>query len=124
MHGRRIRAGRATAAELAAASDPYAVINPAQLNTLWSRRGAPTLMPKRIYNDGDATFLVWDPERAIPAILLRNYERDEGPANYTLRGDTIVVEGVPALIVLRSGDDLAELFYAGPPRISAETGSR
>ncbi|GGA09533.1 P-type conjugative transfer protein VirB9 [Blastomonas marina] len=117
-------AARATAAELAAASDPYAVVDPATLNTQWSRRGAAVLMPERIYNDAEATFLVWDPERAIPAILLRNDEGDEGPANYTLRGDTIVVEGVPGLIVLRSGDDLAELFYAGPPRVSAEAGSR
>lgn len=117
-------AGRVTPAELAAASDPYAVVDLAELNSLWSRRGVATLMPERIYNDNEATYLVWDPDRAIPAILLRNEEGDEGPANYTLRGDTIVVEGVPALIVLRSGEELAELFYAGPPRVSAETGSR
>lgn len=117
-------AGRATPGELAAASDPYAVVDPATLNTQWSRRGTATLMPERVYNDAEATFLVWDPDRAIPAILLRNDAGDEGPANYTLRGETIVVEGVPALIVLRSGADLAELFYAGPPRVSAETGSR
>lgn len=116
--------GRVTPAEMAAASDPYAVVDPAELNTLWTRRGMAMLMPERVYNDADATFLIWNPDRAIPAILLRNDEGEEGPANYTLRGETIVVEGVPAVIVLRTGEDLAELHYAGPARISTETGSR
>ncbi|WP_234028755.1 TrbG/VirB9 family P-type conjugative transfer protein [Pseudoblastomonas halimionae] len=110
----------ASAAELAAANDPYAVVDPATLNTLWSRRGDETLMPERIYNDDEATFIAWNAEQPIPAILLRNDQGEEGPANYTLRGETIVVEGVPPLIVLRNGEEMAELFYAGPPREGSE----
>lgn len=109
---------RANAAEMAAASDPYAVVDPAALNFEWSRHGEPALLPVRAYDDGRATFLSWPADRAVPAILVRDHEGTEGPVNFTVRGETIVVQGVPREIVLRAGDEQARLVNNGPERPS------
>ena len=44
-----------------------------------------------------------------PAIQIRNETGAEGPVNFAVRGDVIVVEGTHGLIVLRSGKDSATL---------------
>lgn len=104
------------AVELAAATDPYAVVDPAELNFAWDGQGDTALLPERTYDDGNATFLTWPAGRSVPAILVRDHEGTEGPVNFTVRGDTIVVDGVPREIVLRSGDDSATLTNTGPVR--------
>jgi len=105
-----------TQVELAAASDPYAVVDPAELNFAWDSKGARQLVPQRIYDDGNATFLIWPAGTAMPAILIKDHKGDEGPVNFAVRGETIVVEGVPREIVLRSGEDSAVLSNRGPVR--------
>lgn len=105
-----------TAIELAAATDPYAVVDPAELNFAWVPKGDRKLLPGQIYDDGNATFITWPAGSPIPAILIRDYKGEEGPVNYAVRGDTLVVEGVPREIVLRSGDDSATLTNQGPVR--------
>lgn len=109
---------RANAEELAAASDPYAVIDPAMLNFEWAKSGEAALLPVRAYDDGRATFLTWPADRSVPAILIKDAEGTEGPVNFTVRGDTIVVQAVPREIVLRSGDESAVLVNNGPVRPS------
>lgn len=104
-------------AELAAANDPFAVVDPAALNFEWERDGSSKLLPDRIYDDGEATYLVWPDGRDVPAILLVDAEGTEGPTNYTVRGDTIIIPQVPSRIVLRSGRQAAGLNYAGPVRV-------
>ena len=52
----------------------------------------------------------------MPAILIKDQKGNEGPVNYAVRGDIIVVEGVPHEIVLRSGEDSAVLTNQGPVR--------
>lgn len=115
------QAARALAdpAELAAASDPYAVADPALLNFEWATAGAAALLPTRAFDDGEAVFLVWPQGTAIPAILVTNPEGDEGPVNYTTRGDMVIVDGVPAQIILRSGRETATLTNTGPVRPAA-----
>jgi type IV secretion system protein VirB9 len=115
------QAARALAdpAELAAASDPYAVADPALLNFDWATAGTPALLPTRAFDDGDAVFLVWPQGTAIPAILVTNAEGDEGPVNYTTRGDMVIVDGVPPQIILRSGRETATLTNTGPMRPKA-----
>lgn len=107
------------AVEVAAATDPYAVTDPARLNFAWTTRGDSKLLPQRVYDDGDATFLSWPASAVLPAILVKNAEGVEGPVNFAVRGDTIVVDGVPREIVLRAGEDLATLINNGPPRQAA-----
>lgn len=97
-----------------AATDAAAPADPANLNFAWASAGAAELIPSRTYDDGDAVFLTWPQGIAIPAILIMNEDGDEGPVNYTVRGPTVVVEGVPPQIILRSGRDTATLTNTGP----------
>jgi type IV secretion system protein VirB9 len=105
-----------TTVELTAASDPYAVVDPAALNFAWATKGDRALLPAQVYDDGSATFLAWPPGTPLPAILVKDHEGSEGPVNYAVRGDTLVVDGVPREIVLRSGEDSATLTNQGPAR--------
>lgn len=109
---------RASETEMTAASDPYAVVDPAALNFAWTRQGAAALFPKAAFDDGEATFLEWAEGIPIPAILVKDFEGTEGPVNFTVRGNTIVVDGVPAEIVLRSGAEVATLINQASPALA------
>ena len=102
--------------ELAAAQAPEQIVDPADLNFAWASSGDANLLPARSYDDGMATYLSWPEGRAVPAILIKDSDGTEGPVNFTVRGDTIVVDGVPREIVLRSGKDAAMLVNTGPVR--------
>ncbi len=110
--------------ELAAASDPYAVIDPSKLNFAWASAGATALLPSRAFDDGAAVFLTWPQGTAIPAILVANEDGDEGPVNYTTRGTTVIVDGVPAQLILRVGRETATLTNTGPVRPTARQAAR
>ena len=99
--------------ERLAASDPYAVLDPANLNFAWSGSGETALLPVRTFDDGDSVFLDWPQGRSVPAILTVDANGTEGPVNYTVRGDMLIVDGVPAQLILRSGDDKAVLVRSG-----------
>lgn len=90
--------------------------DPATLNFAWRAKGKSALVPARIYDDGTATYLVWSDGKPIPAILIRSAKGEEGPVNYAVRGNTIVVAGVPSPILLRLGRDSATLENQGKPR--------
>lgn len=109
----------ASPVEMAAATDPYAVVDPAELNFAWAGKGDKGLLPARTYDDGTATFLAWPAGQPVPAILVKDAEGTEGPVNFTVRGDVIVVDGVPSEIVLRSGKNTATLTNIGPTRPAA-----
>ena len=104
------------AVEIAATTDPYAVVDPAELNYAWETKGAAALLPAQVYDDGEATFLTWAPGTTMPAILIKDHEGTEGPVNFAVRGEVIVVDGVPREIVLRAGDNAATLTNRGPVR--------
>ena len=105
-----------TTDEVAAAADPLAVTDPAALNFAWNGTGDRKLLPARTYDDGSATFLAWPAGSPVPAILIKDAAGTEGPVNFTVRGDVIVVDGVPREIVLRSGKQAATLVNGGPVR--------
>ncbi|WP_374414146.1 TrbG/VirB9 family P-type conjugative transfer protein [Novosphingobium colocasiae] len=79
------------------------------LNFAWRRSGDTKLQPSRIYDDGLSTFLIWPERTAVPAILMLNAKGEEGPVNYAVRGNTIVIDDVPDQLVLRSGRSIARL---------------
>jgi type IV secretion system protein VirB9 len=114
--------GAATGAQQAALTDDeraalggeQAPVDPAQLNFAWATRGVAKLLPSRLYDDGESTYAVWAKDVPVPAILVTNAKGDEGPVNFAVRGDTIVIDGVPSQIVLRVGRDRAQLDYKGP----------
>lgn len=105
---------KANALELEAANDPYAVVDPAQLNFGWIPDGDTALLPEQTYDNGDAVFLIWPEDRSVPAILTRDIDGTEGPVNFTVRGETVVVQSVPPVIILRSGDESATLTHQAP----------
>jgi type IV secretion system protein VirB9 len=122
------RTGMASAAALSDAEREVlgepAPIDPAQLNFAWTTKGPAKLLPSRLYDDGQATYAVWSPGVPIPAILVTDDKGDEGPVNFAVRGETIVIDGVPRRIVLRAGRERAQLDYRGPgarPRSTANT---
>ena len=94
-------------------------VDPATLNFAWRSKGKAGLLPARVYDDGMATYLQWSASTPIPAIQIRDEAGTEGPVNFAVRGDVIVIDGVPRLIVLRSGKDFATIENAGPPRKQA-----
>ena len=101
------------ALEVAAASDDYAVLDPSTLNFDWANRGAENLWPEQVYDNGEVTFLAWAEGAAMPAILLRDRDGNEGPVNFAVRDNLIVLDLVPQQIILRSGDDEALLVNNG-----------
>ncbi|MBF7012411.1 TrbG/VirB9 family P-type conjugative transfer protein [Novosphingobium resinovorum] len=104
------------ASEVALAlGDPSAVpADPAALNFAWKRVGSEKLLPSRIYDDGQSTYLLWPEQTSVPAILVTNEKGDEGPVNYAVRGATIVIDDVPNTLILRSGKTKAELVNTLP----------
>jgi type IV secretion system protein VirB9 len=103
-------------AQAAAAPPAEAPVDPATLNFAWSHKGKAALLPARIYDDGTSTYLTWPAKTPIPAMQIKNEKGEEGPVNFAVRGDVVVVDGVPDLIVLRWGKDKAELHNEGPAR--------
>ncbi|WP_343061156.1 TrbG/VirB9 family P-type conjugative transfer protein [Novosphingobium flavum] len=98
-------------ARLAAGAAP---VDPASLNFAWKAKGKAALLPARVYDDGSSTYLGWAPGKPVPAILARNGQGAEGPVNYAVREDMIVLDSVPGVLVLRSGRDVATLERAAP----------
>ena len=45
---------------------------------------------------------------------MRNEKGEEGPVNFAVRGDTLVIDGVPPVLVLRSGKASATLHNLRP----------
>ena len=82
---------------------------PADLDFNWAAVGAKQLLPNRTFDDGTSTWLAWPKDVTMPAILVRAPSGEEGPVNYTVKGDYVVVDGVPPQIVLRQGKLTATL---------------
>jgi type IV secretion system protein VirB9 len=102
---------------LAPLADKTPAPTPADLNFAWTSAGAKQLLPSRTFDDGKATWLAWPKDSAMPAILVREPNGEEGPVNYRVQGDYVVVDGVPAQLVLRAGKLMATLTPS--PRAAA-----
>jgi type IV secretion system protein VirB9 len=83
--------------------------DPATLNFGWKKEGSAVLLPSRVFDDGRSVYLAWQADVPMPAILIRDFKGVEGPVNFNLQGDFIVVDGVPGQLVLRSGKEMATL---------------
>ncbi|MEO5587229.1 MAG: TrbG/VirB9 family P-type conjugative transfer protein [Novosphingobium sp.] len=111
-----VMAMSAEEAQAVAAPPAEAQPDPAKLNFAWRTRGKAQLLPSRIYDDGTSTYLTWPAKALLPAMQIKDDKGVEGPVNYAVRGEVLVVEGVPDVIVLRSGKEVAELLRQTPPR--------
>ena len=98
-------------AALAHGAPAPAPVDPASLDTAFTLRGAAELRPARVFGDGQATYIAWPKGVALPAILGRNDHGVEGPINYAMHDDMIVVDGAPDTIVLRTGKLVATIEH-------------
>ncbi|MCJ2179211.1 TrbG/VirB9 family P-type conjugative transfer protein [Novosphingobium album (ex Hu et al. 2023)] len=115
-------AGLNPAEQALATGDPMGMpADPASLNFAWKRSGSDKLLPARIYDDGNSTYLVWPEKSSVPAILVENEKGEEGPVNYAVHDSTIVLPDVPGKIILRSGKASAVLENTRP--VSAAPGA-
>jgi type IV secretion system protein VirB9 len=76
----------------------------------WNSKGYGKLLPSRVFDDGSAVYLAWNRETPLPAILTQSEDKREGPVNYRMSGEYIVVSPIPANLVLRYGKKVAVLW--------------
>ena len=76
----------------------------------WNTKGNGKLLPARVFDDGAALYLAWSKDTPLPAILTMSEDRKEGPVNYRMSGEYIVVSPIPQNIVLRYGKRSAVLW--------------
>ncbi|VWX54782.1 TrbG/VirB9 family P-type conjugative transfer protein [Novosphingobium sp. 9U] len=93
-------------------------VDPAALNFAFRTKGDARILPSRMYDDGNATYLLWGEKSEVPAILVQNEKGEVGPVNYSVRGRTIVVEDVPRMILLRSGKSQATIENQRPAAVA------
>ena len=119
-----------------AAAPPPATLTADKLHFDWNTKGNGKLLPARVFDDGDALYLAWSRETPLPAILTVSEDRKEGPVNYRMSGEYVVVSPVPQNLLLRYGSKSAVLWpsrriiRAAPPtrtavaeRMAASSGS-
>jgi type IV secretion system protein VirB9 len=87
-----------------------AVMTAERLHFDWNSKGNSKLLPTRVFDDGSSLYLAWDKDTPLPAILTMSEDRKEGPVNYRMTGDYIVIAPIPANLVLRYGSRFAELW--------------
>lgn len=89
---------------------------PEKRNAAYTYTGAQTLVPLRMFDDGQATYLMWAEGVAFPAIYALA-DGKESLVNYGYRGGYIVIEQTGPAFVLRRGDLAATLYNDGfvPP---------
>jgi len=76
----------------------------------WNTKGNGKLLPTRVFDDGASLYLAWSKETPLPAILTQSEDRKEGPVNYRMSGEYIVISPIPANLVLRYGSKFAQLW--------------
>ena len=76
----------------------------------WNTKGNGKLLPSRVFDDGSSLYLAWSKDTPLPAILTESEDRKEGPVNYRLSGQYIVISPIPPNLVLRYGKRTAVLW--------------
>jgi len=106
------KAELAKPAQQAAAATPQssAAVTAEKLHFDWKSKGHGKLVPARMFDDGGSLYLAWDKETPLPAILTLSEDRKEGPVNYRMSGEYIVISPIPANLILRYGKTSATLW--------------
>lgn len=76
----------------------------------WQSKGERRLIPSRIFDDGTSVYLSWNRETPLPAILTMSEDRKEGPLNYRMSGEYIVVSPIPQNMVIRYDKRMAQIW--------------
>ena len=92
------------------------------LNTNYRFKGARTLEPSQVSDDGIETTLVFPPRAEIPAVFVHNADGSESLVNFTVRDTSLVIPRIAPELTLRRGKlkgTLVNRSFAGtsvPPR--------
>ena len=108
-----VEAALQPATQVAAAPPPVeqtATMTADKLHFDWNKKGSGKLLPSRVFDDGASVYLAWTKETPLPAILTVSEDRKEGPVNYRMSGEYIVISPIPANLVLRYGSRYAMLW--------------
>jgi len=87
-----------------------AIMTADKLHFDWKSKGDGKLLPARVFDDGQSVYLAWGHDTPLPAILTVSEDRKEGPVNYRLSGEYIVISPVPTNLLLRYGRKSAQLW--------------
>lgn len=98
------------AAATTAPAEQPATMTADKLHFDWNKKGYAKLLPNRVFDDGASVYLAWTKETPLPAILTVSEDRKEGPVNYRMSGEYIVISPIPANLVLRYGSKYAMLW--------------
>lgn len=91
--------------------DPNAFLPvPEKRNNAYTYSGAAELVPMRVFDDGNVTYMRWAAGTSTPAVYALNSDNSESIVNYAQRGDYFVVEQVAPAFVLRRADMKVVLY--------------
>ncbi|MGN6155379.1 MAG: TrbG/VirB9 family P-type conjugative transfer protein [Sphingomicrobium sp.] len=110
---------RFTYPEIEAAQDGENYVDVSPLRRAQSRyriSGDRVLQPDSVSNDGTHTYISWSADKPIPAVYAVNRAGREMLTNGGMRDDVYVVDGVPAKLVFRMDDLVAEAIRLAPKR--------
>jgi type IV secretion system protein VirB9 len=109
-HEKPVEAPKPVQQAVVATPQQQAAMVAERLHFDWNKKGSGKLLPARVFDDGSSVYLAWDKEAPLPAILTQSEDRKEGPVNYRMSGEYIVVSPIPANLVLRYGNRTATLW--------------
>ena len=105
-----VESAKAAQQVAAAAAQPQAVTTADKLHFDWNSKGNSKLLPSRVFDDGASLYLAWGKDAPLPAILTQSEDRKEGPVNFRMSGEYIVISPIPQNLVLRYGSRTALLW--------------
>ena len=85
-------------------------IDPAAWNWQYTVAGDPTQAPVNVFDDGQHTYLQFDPKTRVPAIFLVHPDETESLVNVVRRGRFLVVHDIGRQFTLRNGEIETCLF--------------
>jgi type IV secretion system protein VirB9 len=91
-----------------------AIMTADKLHFDWKTKGDGKLLPTRVFDDGQSVYLSWSRDTPLPAILTVSEDRKEGPVNYRMSGEYIVISPIPPNLLLRYGRKSAQLWPTHP----------
>jgi type IV secretion system protein VirB9 len=91
-----------------------AIMTADRLHFDWKTKGDGKLLPERVFDDGQSVYLAWGRDTPLPAILTVSEDHKEGPVNYRMSGEYIVISPIPSNLLLRYGRKSAQLWPTHP----------
>lgn len=87
-----------------------------ELNYGWKMKGAKSLFPDRIFDDGQFVYLRWGEDVTPPAIFELQPDGTQSPVNQSVQDGYVVIDHVPPELMLRLGKKKVRLTNAVPPK--------